>query len=320
MSSWHVLLPRLTLLGSPDRRSGLVLQVCLVLATLALPSMVAAQEAPAGGDQEPTAAAAPAADSEPAEADSLPTLREDISFFSLLFQGGAFMIPILLMSLIAVTFAIERAIALRRTRVLPPGLVTTLGQLGTVPGGFDPKRAYKVCQQYPSAAATVVRAMLLKVGRPHAEVEHTVQEASQREAERLFANVRWLNLAAAVTPLLGLLGTVWGMIVAFHDTTHLAPGQNKAEFLATGIYIALVTTLGGLIVAIPAAIVSHFFEGRVQTLFHQVDELVFSLLPQLERFEGRVRFNRQSDAHESMLAPDADVEPPPVAERSSAAK
>ena len=52
--------------------------------------------------------------------------------------------------------------------------------------------------------------MLLKVGRPHSEVEHTVAEASEREAERFYANVRWLNLAAGVAPLLGLLGTVWG--------------------------------------------------------------------------------------------------------------
>ena len=60
---------------------------------------------------------------------------------------------------------------------------------------------------------------------------------------------------------MGLLGTVWGMIRAFHDTAQLAPGQNKADYLAEGIYVALVTTLAGLAVAIPAAIFSHYFEG-----------------------------------------------------------
>jgi biopolymer transport protein ExbB len=124
-------------------------------------------------------------------------------------------------------------------------------------------------------------------------VEHAVAEASEREAERIYSNVRWLNLAAAVTPLMGLLGTVWGMIRAFHDTTQLAAGQNKADFLAEGIYVALVTTLGGLTVAIPAAIFSHYFEGRITTLFHQIDELLFSLMPQVERYEGRVRFSQK---------------------------
>jgi biopolymer transport protein ExbB len=133
--------------------------------------------------------------------------------------------------------------------------------------------------------------MLLKVGRPHAEVERAVAEVSQREADRMYANVRWLNLVAAVAPLLGLLGTVWGMIRAFFDTTQLQVGQNKADFLASGIYVALVTTLGGLAVAIPAAIFAHFFEGRIQRIFHQIEELLFNLLPHVERFEGRLRVN-----------------------------
>jgi biopolymer transport protein ExbB len=220
---------------------------------------------------------------------------ESLNFFQLLLDGGFLMIPILFMSLLLVTFTIERLLGLRTNRVLPSGLVRDLGQLSGSQGSFDPRQAYRVCQQYPSAAANVVRAMLLKVGRPHSEVEHTVTEASEREAARLYANVRWLNLAAAVTPLMGLLGTVWGMIQAFHDTTQMMPGQNKADYLAEGIYIALVTTLAGLMVAIPAAIFSHYFEGRIQALFIQIDELLFNLMPQIERYEGRVRFGRGSD-------------------------
>lgn len=244
---------------------------------------------------------------------------EAINIFSLLVQGGFFMIPILLMSLLVVTFAIERFIGLRRSRVLPDALVEGLGQLGGPQGGFDPRKAYKLCQQYPSAAATVVRAMLLKVGRPHSEVEHSVAEASDREANRLYSNVRWLTLAAAVAPLLGLLGTVWGMIRAFHDTTQLTPDVNKADYLAEGIYVALVTTLGGLCVAIPAAICAHYFEGRVQTLFHQVDEMLFNLMPQVERFEGRVRFGRPSSDSDT-TEPSGNVAAPPAPPAASAAK
>ncbi len=154
--------------------------------------------------------------------------------------------------------------------------------------------------------------MLLKVGRPHSEVEHTVAEASEREAERLYGLVRWLNLATTVTPMIGLLGTVWGMIEAFHRTTLLAPGQNKAQELATGIYIALVTTYGGLMVAIPSAILAHHFEGRIQKLFHQIDEMLYSLLPQIERFEGRVRFGRRRETDRALPRL---VEPPPVAQQ-----
>ncbi len=242
----------------------------------------------APGDRSDSAAK----ESRPAPPDSSGQSKS-INIFWLLVQGGWFMVPILFVSLMVVTFAIERGIGLRQSRLLPPELIDELGELGMAPGGFDPRHAYRVCQQYPSAAANVVRAMLLKVGRPHSEVEHTVAETSEREANRVYSNVRWINLGTSVAPLLGLLGTVWGMIVCFHDTTQLDPGQNKAEFLANGIYIALVTTLAGLCVAIPAAVIAHYLEGKIQSAFHQIDELVFNLLPQIERFEGRIRFSRQ---------------------------
>jgi biopolymer transport protein ExbB len=78
----------------------------------------------------------------------------------------------------------------------------------------------------------------------------------------------------------------------------------------------LVTTFAGLLVAIPAALFSHYFEGRIQNLFHQIDELVFSLLPQVERYEGRVRFSRQADDADSAAAheprPAGEPVPPPA--------
>lgn len=243
---------------------------------------------------------------------------DGINVFSLILKGGWFMLPIFLMSFLVVTFTIERFIALRSEKVIPHELITGLGQLGGQHGGFDPRQAYRLCQQFPSTASNVIRAMLLKVGRPHSEVEHAVAEASEREAERIYANVRWLNLSAAVTPLLGLMGTVWGMIRAFHDTTQLAPGQNKADYLAEGIYVALVTTLGGLAVAIPAAILSHYFEGRITTMFHRIDELLFNLLPQVERYEGRVRFS-QKLGDERSAPPPLGPEPPPAPHPASTA-
>ncbi len=233
-----------------------------------------------------------------------------IDFLSLLIKGGIFMIPIGLISLMAVTMAFERLINLRKSRVLPNGLVAALGKLARDTEMLDPKAAYKLCQQFPSPTANIIRTMILKVGRPHSEIENAVKESSQREADRLYLNVRWLNLATGVAPLLGLLGTVWGLIRAFHDSTQLGVGQNRAEQLATGIYEALITTLAGLLVAIPAAIVAHYFEGKISSLFRQIDELMFHLLAQIERFEGRVRFDsvgRELTSRESLSEPKTDI-------------
>jgi biopolymer transport protein ExbB len=218
---------------------------------------------------------------------------ETISVWNLYWQGGSLMYPITFMSFLVVVFGAERLIGLRRNKVLPNRLIRELRNLAAQPTGLDPRHAYKICQQYPSAAANVVRALLLKVGRPTTEVEHTVAEANEREANRLYSNVRWLNLSASVTPLMGLLGTVQGMIMAFFVTAHLPTGANRAESLAQGIYVALVTTFGGLTVAIPAAILAHFFEGRIQSYFRELDDTIMDLLPQIERFEGRVRVRHE---------------------------
>jgi len=218
---------------------------------------------------------------------------EQIDLLKLLLAGKWLMLPIALMSFVMVTFSIERVLALRRSRVLPRDLIGGLGSLAAEPGGLDPRRAYRLCQQFPSAAASVVKTMLLKIGRPHDELERAVTDARDREATRLYANVRWLTLTAGVTPLMGLLGTVWGMIQAFFVTAHLPTGANKAEHLANGIYTALVTTFAGLAVAIPAAIIAHFLEGRIQKLMLELDETLLGLMPQLERFEGRIRVSRE---------------------------
>jgi biopolymer transport protein ExbB len=219
-------------------------------------------------------------------------VSESINLLDLMIRGQWLMLPIAAMSLLVVAFGVERLLGLRRRRVLPNRLINGLGGMAGEQKPFDPRRAYRLCQQHPSSASRVIRAMLLKVGRPHSELEHAISQANDREAAKLYANVRWLSLAAGVTPLLGLLGTVWGMIQAFFATANLPLGANKATVLADGIYTALVTTFAGLAVAIPAAILAHFFEGRIQKLLNELDETLQGLLPQLERYEGRLRFSQ----------------------------
>jgi len=113
--------------------------------------------------------------------------------------------------------------------------------------------------------------------------------AKDREASRLYANIRPISLAVTVTPLLGLLGTVQGMIMAFYTTANLEAGANRAAELASGIYVALITTFAGLCVAIPAAIIAHYLEGRILRGFRGVDDLVAEVLPHMERFENKGR-------------------------------
>jgi len=237
-----------------------------------------------------------------------------LDFLSLLLKGGWFMLPIAIVSVLAFTLIIERSFGLRRAQLLPRRLVKSLGRMARDSESVDPRTMNTVCLEHPSSASKVIRSMLLKVGRPTSEMQDSVTEVLQREAEKAHASVRWLNFAAAVAPLLGLLGTVWGLIQAFHDMTQLSPSQNRAEYLGRGIYEALVTTLAGLIVAIPAALFAHYFEGRITKIFREIEEIVFALIPKFERYEGRVRF----DAIGSELVPRSiDTRNKPVTSKAS---
>ena len=214
------------------------------------------------------------------------------------------LVPFLLMSFIVVAFTIERCLGLRRKKILPRKLIKNLGALASSSGGFDPRKAYRVCQQIPCAGSNVIRAMLLKVGRPAHEVEKAVTDAIERENWRLNFNVRPIALAVTVSPLMGLLFTVLGMMMVFFATANSPIGADRAVVLADGIYLKLGTTFAGLAVAIPALFVAYYFEGRIQCLLRETEDLAHNLLPQVEKFEGKLCTTRQTSS---------SVEPPPVA-------
>ena len=109
-------------------------------------------------------------------------------------------------------------------------------------------------------------------------------------------NLRPINVSASVAPLIGLLGTVQGMIMAFMVTsTTTATGAAKGQELASGIYTALVTTFGGLCIAIPAVLIASWLESRIDRLLRDMEDVFLEILPQFERYEGKLRIRRTVD-------------------------
>jgi biopolymer transport protein ExbB len=246
-----------------------------------------------------------------------------IDLMTLIARGGAFMIPIGLMSFLVVALAVERFLTLRSGKIIPRLLVQDLRELSTPIDQFDPSEAFHSCQDQPSPAARVIRSMLLRTGQPLSDIERAATEAIEREADEFAAPIRWLTLAAAATPLMGLLGTVWGMIVAFHESTTLTPDRSRSEQLSEGIYTALVTTLAGLVVAIPAAILALYLENRLAKLFHRIEQLAFDIAPGLSRFVGRRRMDSDGVLHKIVNSDSASSEgspPPPPPPRPSKKK
>jgi biopolymer transport protein ExbB len=248
-------------------------------------------------------------EAEPAPTDQPPVAKPSgIDLLSLISKGGSFMIPIGLMSMLVVTLSVERFLSLRRKRVIPKKLIDQLENLADPIDRFNPALALNACREYPSPASTAIEAMLMRTGQPLSDIERAATEAIQREADDHAAPIRWLSLAAAATPLMGLLGTVWGMIVAFHDSTTLTPDRSRSEQLSEGIYTALVTTLAGLAVAIPAAIFAQYLENRLAKHFHRIERLAFAIAPGLSRFVGRARLD--ADGSLRSLAPAPQTPPP----------
>jgi biopolymer transport protein ExbB len=181
------------------------------------------------------------------------------------------MVPIGLCSVVLFVFVFERLIALRRGRIIPrPFVKRFLQQIRE--GQLDADAALKLCEKNRSPVAEVFAAGIRKWGRPAVEVEQAIIDEGERVTNRLRKYFRVLNGVATVSPLLGLLGTVLGMIRAFNAIA-TADAMGRPEMLAAGISQALLTTAAGLSVAIPALIVYLYFAGRVDQLIMDIDAL-----------------------------------------------
>lgn len=190
------------------------------------------------------------------------------SVWDFVVKGGIVMIPIGACSLACVALLAERAWSLRAAKVNPPGfrdgLVAALGA-----GGAAGALAY--CGQHPCPAARVAEAALKRWNQPLEQVEKHIAEAGQREAVGLRKYLRGLSVIAAVSPLLGLLGTIFGMIKAFQIVAASSEALGRTELLAGGIYEAMITTAAGLIVAIPATLGYHALAARVASHVMDLD-------------------------------------------------
>jgi biopolymer transport protein ExbB len=181
-------------------------------------------------------------------------------------KGGPVMWPLLLLSILGITVAIWRWVALRQaTRNVPMLMHELRGKLvgGDVPG------AVGVCEAAQGPVASIVKAGLLRHGRPKDEVEMGLQDASAHELAVLERGLPVLATTATIAPLLGFLGTVTGMINSFDALA--AVGLNNPAAVAKGISEALITTAAGLIIAIPVQMAYNYLVTRVNDLVRSME-------------------------------------------------
>jgi biopolymer transport protein ExbB len=194
-------------------------------------------------------------------------------FFQL---GGPVMYVLAGASIAATAILFERLWALQRTRVLPPRLMYVVRQM-LAEGRLDEAR--KICATNESAISAVLLAGLRMVHAGRAVVREAMQDRGRREAAELENYIGALGAIVTISPLLGLLGTITGMIETFQGVTDTvaATGSVNANSLAGGIWEALITTAAGLMVAIPAFVAHRLLLARVDSLVADLEEASLDL-------------------------------------------
>ena len=204
------------------------------------------------------------------------------SLFDMVMAGGPMMIPIGLCSVVALAFAVERSVKLRPgylgNRKLGRTILDTYREQGA-------DQALEFCEKSKTPMARIFAEALKRVRAPFTEMEKAVEDAGAREVKRLSANLRPLVVVGMIAPLLGLLGTVWGMIDAFKNVA-LNEGLGKPEMLAAGISQALITTATGLAIAIPAQAAYFWLRAKIEKFTRQTEDAYVQFTNQLLENRG----------------------------------
>ena len=190
-----------------------------------------------------------------------------------LYRGGILMAPILVFSVVALGIFLERLWVLRRSLILPE---EQLSQLENLLRKKMIPEARTYCQQHPSPLTRILFAGLQQYGNSRYLIKENMEERGKAEALELKKYIGLLHTIASVSPLLGLLGTVSGMIKVF--STISVEGVGDPASLATGISEALITTAAGLTVAIPTFLGQRYLAGRAERLVHMLEEYATYLL------------------------------------------
>ncbi|HPF35539.1 MAG TPA: MotA/TolQ/ExbB proton channel family protein [Candidatus Krumholzibacteria bacterium] len=204
--------------------------------------------------------------------------------WELIRSGNVMMIPLGLCSLVGLTVFLERLYALRRGRIVYPEVAEAVA---TLDAGPDLGVAKAILDRKPGPFSNIVRAGLDHADDDWTIVRDVLQEAGRQEAVRISRNLGVLETVAAVAPLLGLLGTVFGMIRVFSAVS--SAGLGDPELLSGGISEAMITTAAGLIIGIPALVAYNWLRGRADAIIFELEQHATSLLDGLRRRKLRAK-------------------------------
>jgi biopolymer transport protein ExbB len=207
-------------------------------------------------------------------------------------KGGVFMWPLLACSIVSLTTIILRTLALREKNVLP---LTIESEMERLAPGASPERLARMVHHDPSSLSRIVRVALAHLRWPRSENVDAVQTRARHEMVRLERGLVVLEVIIGIAPLIGLIGTVSGLVHVF-ASLGLSSGAADAKRIALGISEALNCTVFGLGIAVPSLIAFVYFSKKVEVLSVEMESLVTDLLSKCYygRFAGEVPISRQA--------------------------
>jgi len=239
---------------------------------------------------------AAAQDASPSPAAPPPPAVIEKSLLDLFLAGGALMWPILACSIGTIAVGVYCFLQINQKKMMPKTQEAAVSQYMQ---HRDPNSAYQLCQSQPNVFANTMCAALLKVNFDRdlankASMEQAAGETLMQEEQRLMIWINYLNIFATIGPMLGLLGTVTGMIASFDQ---LAAGRSEPSDLAGGIGEAMITTAGGLFVGIPAMFLFFYFRNLLQVAIGNIQKSVTFMIDVLSgelKLEGAVHSHDMS--------------------------
>lgn len=199
-----------------------------------------------------------------------------LAYFS---KGGIIMYPLLICSVAALSVVIEKFISLRKKKIVIPEIVTVLEN---IKGKEDIGLALSICEKHRGPFPNIIKAGLESRGLQRDEIREILQDQGRQEVHKLDKGLSLLETIAGIAPLLGLLGTVIGILRVFNIIQLMGVGQAPA--MAGGISEALITTIAGLSIGIPSVVGYNYFTGKSEGLVLEIEKYSAKLLKKVSSF------------------------------------
>ena len=202
---------------------------------------------------------------------------EKVNLWTLVMDGGYIMIPLAVLLLLTIYIFVERYIVINKTLKQDP---TFMNRLRDYLNEGDLHSAQNLCKTADSPYGRMILKGVDMIGRPIEEVTSAIENTGNLEVANLGKGMTWLSTTAAGAPMLGFLGTVIGMVEAFHNLAAAGSSAN-IDVLAGGIYEALVTTVAGLVVGVIALFAYNYLVARINTVMTKLESKTMEFMDML---------------------------------------